>query len=163
VPQSGRGTSDNRTKGWNENDGFRLRVARRSAGHTQMQCARELLTLGADSASQPTVSQWERGKIIKPTEANLSALRTYISMQDQPEPSGTTPLAEEEHWDSGPAKAFDAVARQISGEPLLTQRQGALVDAYIQRLQSGPPLSDADVRALKLLGSVLGLTNVRSD
>ena len=156
--------SGNPDRQWDETHGARLRRARTRRGQTQSECANELRALGASNASQPTVSQWENGNIVQPTLANLTALFAYIGRQSSPgsfrqeNTSGGKDDIDQGVPATDSAAVFADMTRRISGEPLLSHRQAALVDAYIQRLNEGPALSDADLRALELVASILGFS-----
>jgi hypothetical protein len=52
---------------------------------------------------------------------------------------------------------FEATVRDVTNEPLLGPRQAAFVDALIERLRTGPPMSDAEATTQEQLASLLGL------
>ena len=88
----------------------------------------------------------------RPPPAVLAAFKSYLASNaradaDSPqEPPSTSDDA-----------AFAATVGEITGEPLLGLRQGALVDGMTRRLSLGPVMSDADERVYRLISEQLGL------
>lgn len=136
--------------------GERLHLARAGNHENQKECASTLKSLGAPRASQAAVSEWERGETLPSDAATIQAIRTYVEQYFTAAISmSATGLAEGEQSGS-----FSDISRALSGEPLLTPRQGALMDAFMARLSLGPPLSEADLRAFKTTARFLGMHEI---
>lgn len=124
-----------------------LRSARESAAHTQAQLAAALVT-DFDLENQPTqgtVSRWLSGDAVPRSEQRGSLIRyidTYAPTQQDTS----------ERW-----RDLVTIA---SDEPLLGPRQSDLIDALIQRLAAGPPLSIEDSRLAGALARRLGLRDL---
>lgn len=140
---------------WGDLDRRRLVQARQANGESQAACAVTLKRLGCAGASQGVLSRWETGKIERPRADTVTILRKYIAdaLGDVTEPAKDPDDAASEAADT---EEFEGFVRSFTNEPLLGPRQGAFVDAQIERIRTGPPLSDADQEAridlLKLLG-----------
>lgn len=147
TPDSG-GTSD-----WTEADGRRLRTARRRAGQTQSHCAAQLRRLGADRASQASVSEWERGSS-RPAAPASAAIARYCEL-NEPAPASDHANGGVDADSSPEGPGFDDLVRELSNEPLLGPHQLALVEALTARLRRGPPLSDDDEKARDWLVRIL--------
>lgn len=118
--------------------------------HTQKLALPRLRELGA-GATQSSLSNWlSDSKPRSPHGHNRFALSAYVaeSFPDGlPEPpvavgspqTSPTPISDD-------LAVLDETTRDVTGEPLLGDRQGALVDAATARLDSGVPMSDADER-----------------
>lgn len=136
---------------WTVEDGRRLAAARRRRGHSQQACASELEGLGATTASQGSVSNWEVGRTGPTSDETLEAIATYCEAAGCVEANVQTSTEE-----SGSA-AFEDVVAQLVGSRPLSDRQARLIDAVLTRLASGPPLSPDDGTALRFVAGVLGL------
>lgn len=135
-------------KQWGEREAATLRSVRAYRGHSQADCAKALRELGA-IVGQGAVSGWETGKHVPHSEA-ITAIELYCN-------AGEVPPVETSDSLPGGTNEFNQLIRSLTGEPALSDRQGAAVDALIVRLRTGPPLTKDDRRvALALLG-VLGI------
>jgi transcriptional regulator with XRE-family HTH domain len=130
---------------WGRADARRLRSAREVAGHTQKELAMALVhEFGLHSApAQGTVSRWLRGDMT-PRPDQRAALQRYV------EAHGPT--------DDGPSSWPD-LAAIASDEPLLGPRQGEFVNALIQRIGAGPPMTQEDIQVVTALAHQLGLND----
>lgn len=132
----------------------RLAAARAAAGHTQAECARLLSSrFGAPARSQASVSRYLSGKQEMPVDIG-HAVSQYISIfdsdDDLDDADDPAPVGEA-------TPDFVGLVLRFSDEPLLGPRQGALVDAAVDRLRVGPPFSREDHAALTALIRILGL------
>ncbi|MFN8049918.1 MAG: hypothetical protein U0Q22_00585 [Acidimicrobiales bacterium] len=145
---------------WRDDDRRRFRAAQAALGHTQAECAEQLRALGAPSADQSSVSKWATGRIARPSPAIVNALHQYIALAPAGGGASTSRGSRAAHMQSDGLEAdgFEDMVRGITDEPLLGPRQGDLVDALIERMRSGIPLSEPDLLVLGSLASVLGLT-----
>lgn len=135
-------------------DGVALRLARATARQSQTKCAEELRALGSTSASQSEISHWENGRTGRQTTEDRRAVQQYVSRHQASHQS-----ANDAGNQSSVGDNWVNVTHTYSGEPLLTERQAALVDAATSRLASGPPMTPDDVAALRLLAALLGLSS----
>lgn len=145
----------------------RLAEARRCRGHTQQECSDELSRLAGISVSQPTVSKLETGVVTHPRVDLFQAVRIYVSYEAlnstpsvNASPTPTDPTTEPKpvaHATEN-AIAFDQVAQQLSGEPLLGPRQGAFLDAVTHRIRTGPPTTRTDLHVMEQMALNLGLS-----
>lgn len=134
-----------------------LRLARAAAGHSQEACASELSRLGGGTITQPLLSAWESGKSATVPEDAAHAIESYINCELR---LGIEPptLDKDSMNSADPAEAdFPSLVLSISGEPLLSPRQGALVDGLVFRLSHGPPMSVEDRLTALALAKILGL------
>jgi len=86
------------------------------------------------------------------------AISDYIGMFDPNDQSEKADLSQEAPTEDGPAPDFAGMVLRLTDEPLLGPRQGALVDALIDRLRSGSPLSGEDQATVTSLMQVLGIS-----
>jgi transcriptional regulator with XRE-family HTH domain len=138
---------------WGLPDRQRLRAARGLHGHSQAACASRLRELGSGKADQTAVSRWERGHTGLPRPAALVAIRRYIDEVVERLPAEAPRAIGSEQ----PHEMFDSAVRDVTKEPLLGPRQADFVDAMIERLRSGPEMSDGDDRVRVDLMRILGL------
>jgi hypothetical protein len=143
---------------WTAADGRRLASARRQRNHTQEQCAAHLVRLGAPSATQGSVSNWEVARTGPTSDDTRAAIAEYCEFGDEqrggrPSEAGAKPSVVD--TTSG---EFDDLVAQLVGSRPLSDRQARLIDAVLTRLEKGPPLSPDDAAALRLVAGVLGLS-----
>ena len=137
---------------WGEPDRQRLREARLANKHSQPACAEALRALGCTGAGQGAVSRWETARIENPRTETVMILRKYTldALGEVADASALAKIASEE-------EEFEGVMSRFTNEPLLGPRQGAFVDAQIERYRTGPPLSKGDRVVRADLMSLLGL------
>jgi hypothetical protein len=144
-----------RTARWATDDPDHLAHARELHAHSQEACAERLRELGSPGATQTSVSRWERRKI-KPRQANAASIRRYIREAEDE-------AADANHHDEVVLRlanddgTFQAAVREITDEPLLGPLQTDFVAAQIERLRTGPAMSQADDVARRDLMAVLRL------
>lgn len=121
-----------------------------AAGHDQADCADALrTTYGLASASQPNVSRWLRGT--RPHKTARAALLRYCEDFPSEQAEEASRVAPDD------VATLEELHRQVAGEVLLGPRQGALVDALIERLKTTPaPSSAEDLRIVTWLTRILG-------
>jgi hypothetical protein len=101
------------------------------------------------------VSNWERGTVPR-DEAIVQAIDQYCALLgDDSAADGSIPLGDLDAENGG---AFDDIVANLTGARPLSDRQSLFVEAMIERLRSGPPLSEEDGRARDHLAMVLGLS-----
>jgi transcriptional regulator with XRE-family HTH domain len=159
---------------WSEADGQRLSRARAHRGDNQTQCADALRALGAEAATQGTVSNWERGRTGPVASSTLDAIEVYCTVIDgikQPydavvDATGMGQLRDDGGEDLNPDEGdtgdvaigdFNRIVAGLTGHRPLSERQSRLVDGLIQRLRDGPPMSQDDGSTARHLLRVLGL------
>jgi len=129
---------------WTESDRTAFAEAVGLHGHTQGECAERLRVLGATSADQSSVSKWATGRIQRPSASITAAIRKYIDESPGDGMSRVLTVPSQAKVGRGEDDVFDESVRELTNEPLLGPRQAALVDAIIERLRSGSPMSEAD-------------------
>ncbi len=141
---------------WTTADGRRLASARRRRNQTQQECAAELKKLGATSASQGTVSNWEVGRTGPTSEESLVAIAKYCHGEDQLDGNGPDNHEDRSLTGASSPVTFEDLVAQLVGSRPLSDRQARLIDAVVSRLETGPPLSPDDGLALRLAARVVG-------
>lgn len=130
--------------------GRALRAARALAEHKQEECAEALHTLGAPRVPQPTISAWENKGV--PPEAR-AAVRAYVNQHlGAAVRDGLVHVAA-----TGDPLQFEELARELSGEPLFTPRQGALIDAITERIARDSQFTSEDHAVINLVWNALRL------
>ena len=102
-------------------------------------------------ASQASVSHWEKG-IHQPNPASIAKIIEYSTVVSPP-----APLSDAEKENKAAEANFEGIVRDITAEPLLGEIQAALVQALIERLRTGPPMSAEDAAASRWLSDLLHL------
>jgi hypothetical protein len=113
------------------------------------------VSLGAPPRSQASISRYLSGKQAVPVDT-LHAISEYINTFE-PESADDASSGGGADADKEPVSDFAGMVRRLTDEPLLGPRQAALVDALIERLRSGPPLSADDSSVVAPLMRMLGL------
>lgn len=146
-----------RTAAWGETEQSRLRRAREAHGHSQGECAQWLSNFDSGiSPDQSSVSNWERG-VNRPSGARLRAIIAYIeAVADviEVEPGPEVHLGGVGAEDSA---AFETLARELSGQRLLSDEQLAHIRAINHRLKHGPAMSTSDETTQLRVARYLGL------
>lgn len=132
---------------WARGEQRRLRDAFRASGHTQERFAVSLMDDHGHPGvpSQASVSRWLSGRAA-PRASSRPALAEYCAEW----------LPDLDDAADVPA-GWEALLRDVSGEPMLGPRQASLIDAMTSRFASGPPLSTDDRSAFLHLARILGL------
>jgi hypothetical protein len=126
----------------------RIDAVRILRGQTQQRCIDDLVeNYGAPRRSQSSMSRYLHGRQEPPSEV-ASAMRRYLSDASEVD-GGTT---------GDITGAFAAVVQDVTGEPILGPRQGALLDAITTRIAAGPPMSASDLEAYGVAARDLRLT-----
>jgi len=135
----------------NFEDRVQLRASRYAANHQQEDAAAALVDLLASRANQPTVSNWETGRVKSLDAASWKAVKDYCTLN---------PASEEQ---IRRANEELLVIQQRSGRKStptdssdVARPDESLVSATLRRLELGPPLSEADERTITLLVELLG-------
>jgi hypothetical protein len=102
------------------------------------------------------MSRYLSGKQAMPIDISR-AVSDYIGVFDPNEQSEAADASQDAPTEDGPGPDFAGMVRRLTDEPLLGPRQGALVDALIDRLRSGSPLSGEDKATVTSLMQVLGI------
>lgn len=137
----------------------RLAAARGAAGHTQQECASMLLDrFGAPPRSQASMSRYLSGKQEMPVDISQAASQYISTFNAAEDPEDSSPDAPA-NGDPVLGADFAGLVQQFTDEPLLGPRQGALLDAVVDRLRSGPPLSHEDLITITCVMRILGASD----
>lgn len=140
---------------WRTADGVQLAQSRRSRQETQGACAAALQEMGAAAASQGSVSNWETGRTSPGDMKTIAAIRRYCAAASSR--GGADDDASRVPDTSENAAGFEDVVAELTGSPILSDRQARLLDVLMDRLASGVPLSSADGDVVRLLLQTLRL------
>jgi transcriptional regulator with XRE-family HTH domain len=136
---------------WGRTERSLLRKARSVHGHTQTQCAAELMALGAPTAAQSTVANWESGKTRRPSDLTIGAIEVYcdgvIGEVDA--------IDEVPHRDLD--REFNEMVTELTGTRPLTDRQARALDGLVTRLTAGPAMSEPDLEVALIVLRLSGL------
>lgn len=112
---------------------------------------------GAPPRSQASISRYLSGKQEMPVDF-FQAVSEYINTFDAADSEDNSPDARAKA-DPVLGADFAGLVHQFTDEPLLGPRQGALLDAVIDRLRSGPPLSHEDFITITSVMRILGASD----